>query len=619
MLATSVQLRIRRSFSILFIKPSASPDSTRGKLSVRLPRPREGRGDRSPPILAPLDTSSLIPTAPDADRSGPGITPAPSDTSMTFNDFRLAEPILRVIAAEGYETPTPIQAGVIPLALAGRDILGTAQTGTGKTAAFALPIIHRLSQGLKNGNKGHGDKGPPRGRGRAARALVLCPTRELAAQILESFATYGKGLPLYQTSIYGGVGQGRQVSAIRNGLDIIVATPGRLMDLMGQGHLNLSRIETLVLDEADRMLDMGFIHPIRQISAEIPRERQTMMLSATISKEIRVLANDLLTNPEVVATAPECTTAELVDQRLYLVEKNNKAPLLIRLFERGDMARTLVFTRTKHGADRLVRVLRNADIKAEAIHGDKSQSQRTRAMNAFRSGKAEALVATDVAARGIDVDGVTHVVNFDMPVEPESYVHRIGRTARAGASGKAVSLCDRHEIELLRGIERRTDAKPILGLDNEDLTYSMPSDGGRSASRANREAKSAAMRARSNQRNSSRNAPANRRGQPKNGPNQSVFQDHSDQDSRSDSSSGKSFKSGGKKNGKPASKSAPQSGGKNAVHGQKFDAKSGPKKRGKSNGPNSGPKAGGRSGPSAKKSSHRKGPSSSGSRSRPAS
>lgn len=421
---------------------------------------------------------------------------------MNFTDFRLAEPILRAIKAQGYEHPSPIQAGVIPPALEGRDILGTAQTGTGKTAAFALPIIHRLFEGIGPGG-GPGNKskkGPPRGRGRVARALVLCPTRELAAQILESFETYGKGLPLSQAAIYGGVGQGRQVSAIRNGLDILVATPGRLMDLMGQGHLDLSRIETVVLDEADRMLDMGFIHPIRRIMGEIPRERQTMLLSATISREIRVLADDLLRKPEVVATAPECTTAELVEQRVYLVEKANKPTLLIRLFDHGDMARTLVFTRTKHGADRLVRILKKANIKAEAIHGDKSQGQRTRAMNAFRSGKAETLVATDVAARGIDVDGVTHVVNYDMPVEPESYVHRIGRTARAGASGQAVSLCDRHEIELLRAIEKRTNARPDLGRNHQDLTYTMPSDGGRSAARAAREAKTAAAKARSGKR-----------------------------------------------------------------------------------------------------------------------
>ena len=419
---------------------------------------------------------------------------------MTFNDFRLAEPILRAIEAEGYEHPSPIQAGVIPPALQGRDILGTAQTGTGKTAAFALPILHRLAAGRTKGGKRSGAKGPPRGRGRSARALVLCPTRELAAQILDSFATYGKGLPLSQAAIYGGVGQGRQVDAIRNGLDTLVATPGRLMDLMGQGHLDLSRIETVVLDEADRMLDMGFIHPIRKIVAEIPRERQTMLLSATISKEIRVLADDLLRDPVVVATAPESTTAELVDQRIYLVEKADKPKILIRMFEHGDMARTLVFTRTKYGADRLVRILKKAGIKAEAIHGDKSQGQRTRAMNAFRSGKAEALVATDVAARGIDVDGVSHVVNFDMPVEPESYVHRIGRTARAGASGKAVSLCDRPELELLRAIERRTDARPVLGDGHEDLTYEMPSDGGRAAAKAAREAKAAAVKARFGQR-----------------------------------------------------------------------------------------------------------------------
>lgn len=564
--------------------------------------------------------SSLIPTAPDADRSGPGISPAPLFPPMTFNDFRLAEPILRAIAAEGYEHPSPIQAGVIPAALDGRDILGTAQTGTGKTAAFALPIIHRLAAGGK-GRKGSGDKGPPRGRGRAARALVLCPTRELAAQILESFATYGKGLPLSQTAIYGGVGQGRQVSAIRNGLDILVATPGRLMDLMGQGHLDLSRIETVVLDEADRMLDMGFIHPIRKIIAEIPRERQTMLLSATISKEIRVLADDLLRKPEIVATAPESSTAELVDQKVYLVEKSNKPTILIRMFEHGDMARTLVFTRTKHGADRLVRILQKAKIKAEAIHGDKSQGQRTRAMNAFRSGKAEALVATDVAARGIDVDGVTHVVNYDMPVEPESYVHRIGRTARAGASGHAISLCDRHEIELLRAIEKRTDARPAKGRDYEDLTYDMPSDGGRAASRANREAKAAAVKARFGKRtgvksggHGSRPSGSGHRSKPS-GPSRSAEgqQTGSKPAPKSGPKRSKAPRPGGESGGwtksKPGAKPGGKPGGKpGAKPGGKPGGKAGGKFRGKTGNAAGGPGAkrgssGAHSGGGGKKSS----------------
>ena len=434
---------------------------------------------------------------------------------MSFEQFKLSPPILHAVAAEGYDTPSPIQAGVIPPALKGRDILGTAQTGTGKTAAFALPIIHRLTDRSSKPSSG---KGPPRGRGRAARALVLCPTRELAAQILESFETYGRRLPLKSTAIYGGVGQGKQVSAIRSGVDVVVACPGRLLDLIGQGHLDLTRIKTVVLDEADRMLDMGFIHPIRRIMAEIPSDRQTMLLSATISKEIRTLADDLLHKPVVVETAPESSTAELVDQRLYLVEKARKSELLVRLFERGDMARTLVFTRTKYGADKLTRFLKKAKIKAEAIHGDKSQGQRTRAMEAFRSGKAEALVATDVAARGIDVDGVTHVVNYEMPIEPESYVHRIGRTARAGASGHAISFCDRPEIELLRAIERRTDARPTLETDHDDLTYTMPSDGGRKAAKDAKAARSSAAEARSRQPRRSRRNPPRRNagsGEPK--------------------------------------------------------------------------------------------------------
>jgi len=433
---------------------------------------------------------------------------------MTFTSLRLSEPILRAIAAEGYERPSPIQAGVIPMALEGRDILGTAQTGTGKTAAFALPILHRLmakpprpesppSDGPKRrGPKGRGSgpKGPPRGDGRPPRALVLCPTRELAAQIHESFLTYGKHLPLRHAVIFGGVGQGRQVNAINRGIDALIATPGRLKDLMGQSLVDLSRIETVVLDEADRMLDMGFIHDIRRIMTVLPDRKQTMLLSATISKEIRRLADDFLHDPAVVETAPESTTAELVDQRLYLVERNDKPTLLIRLFQHGDMARSLVFVRTKHGADKLTRVLKKAGIKAEAIHGNKTQGQRTRAMDAFRSGRIEALVATDVAARGIDVDGVSHVVNFDLPDEPESYVHRIGRTARAGASGFAVSFCDRHEIELLRAIEKRTDARPRIARDHDDLTYPMPADDGRAAAKAMREKRAAAQANRSPRR-----------------------------------------------------------------------------------------------------------------------
>ena len=430
---------------------------------------------------------------------------------MTFQSLRLSEPILRAVAAEGYTIPSPIQAGVIPHALEGRDVLGTAQTGTGKTAAFALPILDRLLQGLPATSpaggerrspkgRGRGPKGPPRGHGRPARALVLCPTRELAAQILDSFRTYGRETPLRHTAIFGGVGQGRQVNAIRDGLDVLIATPGRLMDLLGQRLVDLSRIETVVLDEADRMLDMGFINDMRRIMAVVPENRQTLLLSATISKEIRRLADDFLRDPAVVETAPESTTAELVDQRLYLVERDDKPTLLIRLFEHGDMARTLVFTRTKHGADKLARILKKAGISVEAIHGDKSQGQRTRAMDGFRNGRIEALVATDLAARGIDVDGVSHVVNFDMPVEPESYVHRIGRTARAGASGSAVSFCDQHEIELLRAIEKRTDARPAIARDHDDLTYPMPKDGGRAAAKAMREKRAAAQANRSGQR-----------------------------------------------------------------------------------------------------------------------
>ena len=362
---------------------------------------------------------------------------------MSFTEFQLSPQILATAKAQGYSIATPIQVQAIPLVLAGKDVLGCAQTGTGKTAAFAMPILHRL--GIKppaNGPDAH-----------RPRCLVLCPTRELAAQIADSFRTYGKGLRLRHAIIYGGVGQRPQVDALRAGVDIIVATPGRLMDLMEQRHVNLTGIEILVLDEADRMLDMGFIQPIRKIVSKLPAHRQTLLFSATMPAEIRKLADSLLTNPSVVNVAPVISTLK-VEESVYRVERGDKPALLAHLVQSLKMYRTIVFTRTKHGADRVVRHLQTRGIRAEAIHGNKSQNARQRALSNFAANKIPILVATDIASRGIDVDGITHVVNYDLTHEPETYVHRIGRTARAGASGSAISFCDREEAANLRAIER---------------------------------------------------------------------------------------------------------------------------------------------------------------------
>jgi ATP-dependent RNA helicase RhlE len=359
---------------------------------------------------------------------------------MLFSNLGLSEPLLRAVASENYSVATPIQAKAIPAALSGRDVVGSAQTGTGKTAAFALPILQRLS-------------GTPR-KTPAARCLVLCPTRELATQIGDGFRTYGKNLRLRHAVIFGGVGQNPQVAALKHGVDIIVATPGRLLDLMQQGHVDLRAIEVLVLDEADRMLDMGFINDIRKIVARVPAKRQTLLFSATMPPEIRQLADTLMHNAVNVAVAPVATTAENIQQSVYFVDKANKPQLLAHLVDHLPMTRAIVFTRTKHGADKVVRHLHTRGIRAEAIHGNKSQNARTRALENFRANKIPVLVATDIASRGIDIDDITHVVNYDLTHEPETYVHRIGRTARAGASGSAVSFCDREERSNLRAIER---------------------------------------------------------------------------------------------------------------------------------------------------------------------
>jgi ATP-dependent RNA helicase RhlE len=363
---------------------------------------------------------------------------------VQFSDLKLHSTILEAVKSEGYETATPIQAKAIPHVLAGKDVLGCAQTGTGKTAAFAMPILHRLATIARPANGGI----------TRPRCLVLCPTRELAVQISDSFKSYGKGLQVRRTVIFGGVGQNPQVDALRKGVEVLIATPGRLIDLMEQRHVDLSGVEILVLDEADRMLDMGFIQPIRRIVAKMPSHRQTLMFSATMPPEIRQLADQMLKSPAVVEVARVASTADHIEETVYRVEKRDKPALLAHLVKELPMYRTIVFTKTKHGADRVVRHLHKYDIKAEAIHGNKSQNSRQRALHSFSTNKIPVLVATDIASRGIDVDGITHVVNYDLTHEPETYVHRIGRTARAGASGCAVSFCDHEERSNLRAIEK---------------------------------------------------------------------------------------------------------------------------------------------------------------------
>ncbi|WP_437693304.1 DEAD/DEAH box helicase [Sorangium sp. So ce176] len=371
--------------------------------------------------------------------------------SMQFADLKLIEPLLRAIEAEGYSAPTPIQEQAIPPILEGNDVLGCAQTGTGKTAAFALPILQRLAQG--------GVSAGPRG----LRVLVLTPTRELAAQIGESFVTYGKNLGLRTAVIFGGVGQRPQMEALRRGVDVLVATPGRLLDLCSQGVAPFGRLDTLVLDEADRMLDMGFIHDIRRVLAMLPERRQTLLFSATMPPDIQKLANSILRRPVRIEVAPVATTAEKIDQRVVFVERSDKRAMLEQVLKDPALRRAIVFTRTKHGANRVVQQLGRARIEALAIHGNKSQGARERALASFKQGTTSVLVATDIAARGIDIDDISHVINYDLPNIPESYVHRIGRTARAGASGVALSFCDSEERPYLADIERLIQKRlPIL-------------------------------------------------------------------------------------------------------------------------------------------------------------
>jgi len=359
-----------------------------------------------------------------------------------FSDLPLIEPIQSALRAKGYTIPTPIQAGAIPPLLEGRDFLGCAQTGTGKTAAFAIPILQRLHQSPAKAISG------------SPRALVLCPTRELAVQILESFTNYGKSLRLRFAAVFGGVGQSPQVVSLTRGIHVLVATPGRLQDLIDQGHCSLRNLEYFVLDEADRMLDMGFMPAIKRIVAKLPKERQSIFLSATMPPPIEELASRLLHNHVTVMITPPATTAQKVAQRVMFVDKDNKRKLLESLLESNAFSKVLVFVRTKYGADRLAKSLKTSNMMIDAIHGDKSQGARQRVLNAFRAGDLRVLVATDVAARGIDVEGITHVVNYDMPLEPDGYVHRIGRTARAGATGESISMCDAEEFQQLRQIER---------------------------------------------------------------------------------------------------------------------------------------------------------------------
>ena len=359
----------------------------------------------------------------------------------TFSDLEIHPALLSAVEAEGYTHPTPIQIQAIPHLLEGRDLLGVAQTGTGKTAAFALPILHRL----RNARRASPLK---------TRVLVLTPTRELAIQIDESFRTYGRGLRRTHTVIFGGVGQRPQVKVMARGVDVLVATPGRLLDLMGQGHIRLDEVGIFVLDEADRMLDMGFIHDVRRVIKELPAERQTLLFSATMPDAISQLSQRILIDPVRVEVTPGSTTVESVVQRVLLVEKRNKTQLLADVLHGPEIERALVFTRTKHGANKVVKQLGRAHVEAEAIHGNKSQTARQRALANFKAGRTRVLVATDIAARGIDVEGISHVINYDLPNIPESYVHRIGRTARAGADGIAISFCDVDERAYLRDIER---------------------------------------------------------------------------------------------------------------------------------------------------------------------
>ncbi len=389
-------------------------------------------------------------------------------TPNGFDALNLISPLCRAVNDEEYTSPTPIQMQAVPHLLEGRDLLGCAQTGTGKTAAFALPILQRLKENYQPAGK------------KGVRSLILTPTRELAVQISESFEVYGRYLNLKQTVIYGGVRQEKQVKALRHGVDILVATPGRLLDLYNQKCLRLDKVEVFVLDEADRMLDMGFLPDVKKIHSFITKNSQTMLFSATMPQEIQRLTKSFLKDPVKVEVTPPSTTVDKIDQRVLFVDRENKGALLKSMLEDTAIERALIFARTKHGANKIVKNLSKSRIKADAIHGNKSQAARLDALNKFKTGKVRVLVATDIASRGIDVDGITHVINYELPNEPESYVHRIGRTARAGAAGMALSLCDLGELGYLKKIERATNKSVEMEGDHIYHSESIASKRGRS-------------------------------------------------------------------------------------------------------------------------------------------
>lgn len=373
---------------------------------------------------------------------------------MRFEDLKLIPEILKALKDEGYTEPTSIQEKAIPLVLNRQDVLGSAQTGTGKTAAFAIPIIQHLAKRQKPDGK------------RKVTTLVVTPTRELALQIAESFTAYGRYTQIKNTVIYGGVGQGAQTDALRRGVDVLVATPGRLLDLMDQGYITLHHVRYFVLDEADRMLDMGFIHDIKKIIAKLPKERQSLFFSATMPKNIVDLSNQILINPKKVAVSPVSSTAETIQQHLYMTNRENKRELLLHILKDPSMKQVLVFSRTKHGSDRIVRNLKKKNIECAAIHGDKSQNQRQKALKSFKNGQIRVLVATDIAARGIDIDKLRHVINYDIPNESETYVHRIGRCGRAGEDGISISICEPEENAYIRDIEKLIKQKIQVVSDN---------------------------------------------------------------------------------------------------------------------------------------------------------
>ncbi len=384
------------------------------------------------------------------------------ENELRFEELNIIKPVMDALKAEGYEAPTPIQEQAIPAVLAGRDLFGCAQTGTGKTAAYTVPLLQRLCSERTEDKYQH-TKGE-----RAIKALILVPTRELAVQIEESLTAYGRYTRIRNTVIFGGVSQVPQTNALKAGIDILVATPGRLLDLMAQGYVKLDHVKCFVLDEADRMLDMGFLHDVKKIMAKLPSSKQMLLFSATMPPEIKAMADNMLTNPVCIEVTPVSSTVETVDQSVYFVEKKDKKALLVKLLRDKAVDSVLIFTRTKHGADNVVRNLAKARITAQAIHGDKSQTARQDALNNFKSRRTRVLVATDIAARGIDVKELSHVINFDLPNIPETYVHRIGRTGRAGAGGTALSFCDSEEKTYLKDIQKLISRNiPVI----EDLTH----------------------------------------------------------------------------------------------------------------------------------------------------